>query len=476
MSSHINVISSLRSRRAPAITRTTEGSTVRSVSSAWRAAAAPATVVLTGLGVWLLGGAALAGSLTAIGMSLDQGRLLATLLVVMVAAAVGAAAAGRRWVRTAALAVLVVIEIVPTLWAAVSSLHAPGVLLEHPDIVQWFLQPVGLLLMGLVVATIGCGTGTLLRRDVAKLAHLLSMRPRFMAVLLVASLLAIGGGPAASGALQAGPKAQLIGVNVDTAGGAGRLEHRTISGRETLVYVPAAHDRSPSLRLPVLYLLHGFPASPSDWTGDGQIGGILDQLITSATIPPLFAVMPDGNGDPVSDSEWANNAAGDRLEAWVIGDLVPAINAGYPTLGAACAGIAGYSSGGFGAVNLALRHPGSFSWAASYSGYFVAPTASFGAAGLANSPLWSAQRLAPAQRMPLFLGAGASDPTFRAATREFAAVLETINWPEFKVDEVPGGHGWGAWRPLAVDSLTWLGQLWTGTTNRAVPACAPAYD
>jgi enterochelin esterase-like enzyme len=477
MSSRINVVSSVRARRAWRSALARDERAERGWSSLpWRAAA-PLVVILSGLLIWLPAGGWLGSSFAAIGMSLDQGRLLASLTTVGVASAIGAALVRRHGVRSAALVLLLAIEVIPTLWSALVSLRRPGVLIEHPDLLQWFLQPVGILMLGALVAAIGCGTGTLLRRDIIRLAELLSIRPSFMAALVIGAVLAAAGGPAAVSALQAGPRTQLIGVSADTSGGAGRLEHMTIADHEALVYVPAVHDRSPALRLPVLYLLHGFPASPSDWTGDGQVTGILDQVINSGALPPVFAVMPDGNGDPVSDSEWANTAAGDRVESWVVNDLVPAITRAYPTLSSSCTGIAGYSSGGFGAINLAMRHPSLFSWAGSYSGYFVGPLETFGAAQLANSPLWSAQRLAPGDRMPLFLGAGASDPTFTGTTRAFAAALGKLKWPDVKVYEVAGAHGWGAWRPLMVASLTWLGQLWTGTS--AMPGhhgCAPSYD
>jgi pimeloyl-ACP methyl ester carboxylesterase len=63
-------------------------------------------------------------------------------------------------------------------------------------------------------------------------------------------------------------------------------------------------------------------------------------------------------------------------------------------------GLAGYSSGGYCAANLALRHPGSFGAAAVINGYFRAADGPAGAAlnnsqplEAANSPLYLAERL-----------------------------------------------------------------------------------
>src|ERR1700730_8496459 len=65
-------------------------------------------------------------------------------------------------------------------------------------------------------------------------------------------------------------------------------------------------------------------------------------------------------------------------------------------------GLAGYSSGGYCAANLALHHPGSFGAAAVLSGYFRAANGPAAVAlhrnrllEAANSPLYLAERLQP---------------------------------------------------------------------------------
>src|SRR6202043_2033013 len=65
-------------------------------------------------------------------------------------------------------------------------------------------------------------------------------------------------------------------------------------------------------------------------------------------------------------------------------------------------GAAGYSSGGYCAANLALRHPGSFGAAAVLNGYFRAADGPAGTAlnhsqplEAANSPLYLAEKLQP---------------------------------------------------------------------------------
>jgi S-formylglutathione hydrolase FrmB len=179
--------------------------------------------------------------------------------------------------------------------------------------------------------------------------------------------------------------------------------------------------------------------------------------------------MPDGNGHASGDSEWGNTVKGDVVETWLIGQLVPQIDHQYRTLGAPFRGVAGLSSGGFGAVNLALRHPDVFRWAASYSGFFQARRDIFGPAMAANSPALVAPQLPQVARMPLFLGAGDADRVYLAQQATFVSALSNLGWQPVHEDLVSGGHGWEAWRLQMVHSLQWLGGLWG--SDPGTPLC-----
>ncbi len=241
----------------------------------------------------------------------------------------------------------------------------------------------------------------------------------------------------------------------------GHVDNVTVDGRTVLVYVPAAYGHVQGMRFPVLYLLHGYPGNPGLWTGDGaQLPQVLDQLIDGGDLPPMLAVMPDGNGQTVSDCEWGDTAHGDRVEDWLVNSLLPAIDHRYHTLGSQARAIAGFSAGGFGAVNLGLRHPDLFRWAASWSGYFAARQDVFGPATAANSPMLTTQSLDPARRIPLYVGIGSEDTEFMADNHQFAAQLTRVGWTSWRLDTVPGGHGWEAWRLEIVHSLRWLGSIW----------------
>jgi enterochelin esterase-like enzyme len=450
-------------------------------------AAAVITAALCVVLAWLAG-PWLQTWLVAVGMDNQRAMLLASmLLVALTTMAVSAWSRRIGPTRLGGLIGFCAIQIAPFLIGAATTSPTPG-LRSQVNVSGWVLQPLGMLLLGGLSTVIGGALGVGLSRDAARLGTLLRTRRRLWpCAAMAAALVAVAGGSALT-ALQDGPLSALHNYAVDppstpqlpsTPPGAasavgtsptpsisalrqdpGTIQNLRVAGRSALVYVPAAYAAHPSIRLPVVYFLHGTPASPDQWLGvGGQLQGVLDQMIGAGTIPPLLAVMPDGNGAHGADTEWGNSSRGD-IETWLVDQLVPAVDARYRTLGPTFRGIAGLSSGGFGAVNLAIRHPTTFRWAASFSGYFMAPTSVFGAAAAANSPQLTAPRLPRAERMPLYLGYGTADSSFRAATERFAATLRRIGWSHLDVSAVRGGHGWQAWSAELVQSLTWLGRLW----------------
>ena len=234
----------------------------------------------------------------------------------------------------------------------------------------------------------------------------------------------------------------------------------TLAGHSVIVYVPGAYAALPTTRFGVVYFLHGSPGNAESWITGGGMPAMLDGMIASGQLPPVIAVFPDDQGVVSDDSWWGDTPLGDTVETWLVNTLVPTIDAQYRTLGAARRGIAGLSAGGFGAVNIAIHHPGLFSWVGSYSGVFMAPTNLFGSQSDANSPELTAPALPAAQRFPLYLGGGSQDTEFLPDTEQFATTVEGLGWAPLRTEIVPGPHGWQAWTAEARDSLTWLGQLW----------------
>ncbi len=120
--------------------------------------------------------------------------------------------------------------------------------------------------------------------------------------------------------------------------------------------------------IPVLYFLHGNPGGPGDAFSRG-LGRILDDRLEEG-YPPFVVACPDGNGENHWDTEWADAAGGsDMVESRLLDAVIPAVE-GASRRAAARRAIAGFSMGGYGAMNIALRHPELFGQIVSIAGYF----------------------------------------------------------------------------------------------------------
>jgi len=205
------------------------------------------------------------------------------------------------------------------------------------------------------------------------------------------------------------------------------------SARPGYVYLPPGFDAA--TRYPVVYLLHGMPGSPSEYTDALSLGTYADAQIASGALQPFIAVVPAAGADPAYDGEWAGPWArmlADRIVPWVDANL--------PTI-ASPAGrvIAGLSAGGFGAFEIALQHPGLFGRVESWSGYFSplrdGPFKDASAAALAAAdPTLLVRQQAPALRsagVRFFVTTGPYHSHWipRGTTQAFVALLRSLRLP-----------------------------------------------
>ncbi|MBM3556026.1 MAG: esterase, partial [Alphaproteobacteria bacterium] len=124
------------------------------------------------------------------------------------------------------------------------------------------------------------------------------------------------------------------------------------------LYLPAAYDGAAG-RLPVVYLLHGASGDEDDWVIKGSVQLTFDALIKRGELPPMVAVMP-ANG-----TSWWIDGAALKAETAFMRELVPFVEGKYKVANAkAQRAIGGLSMGGYGSLNLALRHPEKFCAAA----------------------------------------------------------------------------------------------------------------
>jgi S-formylglutathione hydrolase FrmB len=165
--------------------------------------------------------------------------------------------------------------------------------------------------------------------------------------------------------------------------------------REFWVYRPGVPESSD---LPVVYFLHGYPGNEHTVSESG-LAPALEQLFASG-VKPFVVVAPDGQSSARRDTEWTDSADGNvKLESYIVNRLVPAVE-GAHRRDRAHRAVAGFSMGGFGAMNLGLKHPDLFGQIVSIAGYFrVDDPDGMGQ----NDPQWLAAN-SPDQHVPA--GAG----------------------------------------------------------------------
>jgi diacylglycerol O-acyltransferase / trehalose O-mycolyltransferase len=162
-----------------------------------------------------------------------------------------------------------------------------------------------------------------------------------------------------------------LAVLFGAATGTGRARAATRLGPRTLdVSVPsAALGRSAPVRLilpsgfgsapgrtyPVLYLLHGAHDDYTSWTRETDI-----EAFTQGR--DLIVAMPDA-GPTGIPSAWRD---GSDYETFQVKEVAAFLARNYRASGVRA--VAGVSTGGYGAMAHAARHPGAFTAAASYSG------------------------------------------------------------------------------------------------------------
>ena len=280
-----------------------------------------------------------------------------------------------------------------------------------------------------------------------------------------------------------------------------------------VVYLPPSYALEPNRRYPVAYYLHGLSGSESDWLSLADIDIVADSLIAHA-MPEMILVMPDGDDGWYTNwvvqrgyDECARDAANGRAalsfcvrtpryDDYIAGDLVRHVDSTYRTLAdRAHRGIAGLSMGGYGAVMLALSHPGLFVAAASHSGVlsplyggphpFAPPPRYLGSIDTlervwggvwpsvepAFGPLlasWEARD--PARRVrslkakgdpipALFFDVGKEDG-LADQSRAFHAELVSLDIAH-TYTEWPGRHDWAYWHAHVGESLRWLAERMT---------------
>jgi enterochelin esterase-like enzyme len=224
--------------------------------------------------------------------------------------------------------------------------------------------------------------------------------------------------------------------------------------RTTVVYVPPQF--SPARRYPVVYLLQGVPGAPYQYVYGLALADRADPLIAAGGLRPFIAVMPPAGLTPNFDGEWTG-----VWEDYVVRNVVPWVDDHLPAIaGGRGRIVAGLSAGGYGAVDIGLRHPAVFGTLEAWSGSFTAPhdgslRGASRAQLAAHDPSLLLRREAPLVRRlgtRFFLSCGTRDRLTARATIGFARELAALHIAH-RVWLGPGGHQGRFWASQLVPAL-----------------------
>jgi enterochelin esterase-like enzyme len=228
------------------------------------------------------------------------------------------------------------------------------------------------------------------------------------------------------------------------------------------MYVPPDWDGTTSL--PLIVFLHGNGDSETCFDKH-RVAAVLDEAITSKTLPPFLMVVPNGDR-----GFWRNYHDGSRhYEDYVVEDLIPRIRKRYPVLaGRDGCHLMGVSMGGYGALSVALHHRERFRSVFALSGMlfntdeaiqfvkkwrFLGITRIFGPAEDrdridADNCYTLLKSENDLKGLQLMIGVGKSDTDdVRKTTDQFHDYLSRRVIPHLYL-QYDGGHNWIAWSKI----------------------------
>ena len=245
-----------------------------------------------------------------------------------------------------------------------------------------------------------------------------------------------------------------------------------LGGREVKlnVYLPDGYKDATG-KYPVVYLLHGASGDENDWTRFGGALETLDALIRRGLMRPSIAVMPS-----IGPQSWFTDGAAFRMETALMSEVPPFVESKYKASGArADRGIAGLSMGGYGALNLSLKHPERFCAAGVISPAIYDPLPPETSAarrapqlmrdGKFDPDLWKQlnwpshieKYAAQPRRVPMWIVSGDHDAL------GIAVMSSNLYWRVLKIQPkqaelriVDGDHEWAVFRDALPDALQYV--------------------
>lgn len=183
-------------------------------------------------------------------------------------------------------------------------------------------------------------------------------------MLLIFCFCAILGTLNAFGLENANPSAEASGKIVEVQIPAPSLSNNVIGESDTQpvsVYLPASYDTG-TKNYPVVYFLHGWAEELKAYREGPyfKMKETMDKLIEEKKCQEMIVVMTNGNTKYLG-SFYTNSSVTGNWEDYIVKDLVSYVDSNYRTVKDAKArGLGGFSMGGYGALNISMKHPDTF--------------------------------------------------------------------------------------------------------------------
>lgn len=131
--------------------------------------------------------------------------------------------------------------------------------------------------------------------------------------------------------------------------------------RDVTVYLPPSYSMHPERHYPVLYMLHGFMDTDSQWFGWEEhwinLHEVIDASLAEGRSKEMIVVMPNAY-NRFKGSMYSSSVTIGDWESFVARELVDYIDSNYRTIPKASSrGLAGHSMGGYGTIRLGMKYP-----------------------------------------------------------------------------------------------------------------------
>lgn len=142
--------------------------------------------------------------------------------------------------------------------------------------------------------------------------------------------------------------------------------------RPLWVYVPPGYDQEPTKRYPSVYMIQGFTGQLDMWRNRApsrkNFPELADELFARKEAPPCIVVWVDC-WTSLGGSQFVDSPATGRYHSYLCDEIVPWVDAHYRTLPQReHRGIAGKSSGGYGAMITPMLRPDLWGGLATHAG------------------------------------------------------------------------------------------------------------